>query len=63
MATTQYDPWPVTTEQREIVKLCRDFAEKEIRPRAREVDEADVVTPVDIFKKAAQVGITDFMIA
>ena len=63
MATTQYDPWPVTTEQREIVKLCRDFAEKEIRPRAREVDEADVVTPVDIFQKAAQVGITDFMIA
>ena len=63
MATTQYDPWPLTTEQREIVKLCRDFAEKEIRPRAREVDEADVVTPVDIFNKAAQVGITDFMIA
>ena len=63
MATTQYDPWPLTTEQREIVKLCRDFAEKEIRPRGREVDEADVVTPVDIFHKAAQVGITDFMIA
>ena len=63
MPTTQYDPWPLTTEQREIVKLCRDFAEKEIRPRGREVDEADVVTPVDIFHKAAQVGITDFMIA
>ncbi|MGF6888431.1 alkylation response protein AidB-like acyl-CoA dehydrogenase [Nocardia sp. GAS34] len=62
MTTTQYDPWPLTAEQREIVKLCRDFAEKEIRPRGREVDEADVVTPVDIFKKAAQVGITDFMI-
>ena len=63
MPTTQYDPWPLSTEQREIVKLCRDFAEKEIRPRGREVDEADVVTPVDIFHKAAQVGITDFMIA
>jgi len=63
MATTEYSPWPLTTEQREIVKLCRDFAEKEIRPRGREVDEADVVTPVDIFHKAAQVGITDFMIA
>ncbi|QBJ96293.1 acyl-CoA dehydrogenase [Rhodococcus sp. ABRD24] len=62
MATTQFDPWPLTTEQQEIVKLCRDFAEKEIRPRGREVDEADVVTPVDIFQKAAKVGITDFMI-
>lgn len=62
MAANQFEPWPLTTEQREIVKLCRDFAEKEIRPRGREVDEADVVTPVDIFQKAAQVGITDFMI-
>jgi acyl-CoA dehydrogenase len=42
--------------------LCRDFAAKEIRPRGREVDEADIVTPVDIFAKAAEVGITDFMI-
>ncbi|MBP1159921.1 acyl-CoA dehydrogenase family protein [Rhodococcus sp. PvR099] len=63
MTGTQFEAWPLTTEQREIVKLCRDFAEKEIRPRGREVDEADVVTPVDIFAKAAQVGITDFMIA
>jgi alkylation response protein AidB-like acyl-CoA dehydrogenase len=63
MTATQFEAWPLTTEQREIVKLCRDFAEKEIRPRGREVDEADVVTPVDIFAKAAQVGITDFMIA
>ncbi|MBU3066671.1 acyl-CoA dehydrogenase family protein [Nocardia sp. NEAU-G5] len=63
MATNQFEAWPLTHEQREIVKLCRDFAEKEIRPRGREVDEADVVTPVDIFQKAAQVGITDFMIA
>ncbi|WP_305094014.1 acyl-CoA dehydrogenase family protein [Prescottella sp. R16] len=60
--TDTFEPWTLTTEQREIVKLCRDFAEKEIRPRGREVDEADVVTPVDIFAKAAQVGITDFMI-
>lgn len=58
-----FEPWPLTDEQRAIVKLCHDFADKEIRPRGREVDEADVVTPVDIFAKAAQVGITDFMIA
>jgi len=56
------EPWPLTGEQRAIIELCRDFARDEIRPRAREVDEADVVTPVDIWKKAAQVGITDFML-
>ncbi len=56
------EPWPLTDEQRAIVELCRDFAREEIRPRAREVDEADVVTPTDIWKKAAQVGITDFML-
>jgi alkylation response protein AidB-like acyl-CoA dehydrogenase len=56
------EPWPLTGEQRAIVGLCRDFARDEIRPRAREVDEADIVTPVDIWKKAAQVGITDFML-
>jgi len=60
--TTNIPAWPLTDEQRQIVELCKDFAAKEIRPRGREVDEADVVTPVDIFKKAAQVGITDFMI-
>jgi alkylation response protein AidB-like acyl-CoA dehydrogenase len=56
------EPWPLTDEQRAIVELCRDFAREVIRPRAREVDEADVVTPVDIFQRAAQVGITDFML-
>lgn len=56
------EAWPLTDEQRQIVQLCKDFAAREIRPRAREVDEADVVTPVDIFQKAAEVGITDFML-
>ncbi|TWP37018.1 acyl-CoA dehydrogenase family protein [Leekyejoonella antrihumi] len=54
--------WPLTDEQMEVVKLCKTFAENEIRPRGREVDEADIVIPVDIFAKAAAVGITDFMI-
>jgi alkylation response protein AidB-like acyl-CoA dehydrogenase len=63
MASTAHIPaWPLSDEQRQIVALCRDFAAKEIRPRGREVDEADIVTPVDIFAKAAEVGITDFMI-
>ncbi len=62
MTTTNIPAWPLTDEQKQIIELCRDFAQKEIRPRGREVDEADVVTPVDIFAKAAAVGITDFMI-
>ncbi|WP_254885411.1 acyl-CoA dehydrogenase family protein [Streptomyces sp. NA02950] len=40
----------------------RHFARHEIRPRARELDEADGVTPVDIWQRAAQVGITDVML-
>jgi len=56
------EPWPLTDEQRDIVELCRDFALTQIRPRGRDVDEADTESPVDIFKMAARVGITDFMI-
>ncbi|MFC0548720.1 acyl-CoA dehydrogenase family protein [Kutzneria chonburiensis] len=60
--TIHFPAWPLTDEQRQIVQLCRDFAVKEIRPRAREVDEADVVTPVDLFQRAGEVGITTFML-
>ncbi|WP_194915837.1 acyl-CoA dehydrogenase family protein [Catenulispora rubra] len=59
---TSIEPWPLTDEQRAIVELCREFAANEIRPRGREVDEADIVSPVDIFQAAAKVGITDFML-
>jgi acyl-CoA dehydrogenase len=62
MTTTNIPGWPLSVEQLQIVQLCKDFAQKEIRPRGREVDEADVVTPMDIFAQAAKVGITDFMI-
>jgi len=51
-----------TDEQEEIVRLCRQFAREEIRPVAREVDEADVVVPWDIWRKAAGVGISSFML-
>lgn len=61
MAKKNVEYWPLTEEQRDIVELVRDFATNEIRPRGREVDEADTVSPVDIFQKAAEVGITDFM--
>jgi alkylation response protein AidB-like acyl-CoA dehydrogenase len=62
MPPTPNEPWPLTDEQRAVVSLARDFATREVRPRGREVDEADIVTPVDLFEKAAAVGITDFMI-
>lgn len=54
--------WELTEQQHQIVELCHEFAAKEIRPRGREVDEADVVVPKELFAKASEVGITDFMI-
>ncbi|MFG2332397.1 acyl-CoA dehydrogenase family protein [Streptomyces sp. NPDC048604] len=53
---------PFTAEQHGIVELTRAFARDEIRPRARAVDEADVETPWDLWRKAAEVGITGFML-
>ncbi|MEU6141809.1 acyl-CoA dehydrogenase family protein [Streptomyces sp. NPDC047081] len=53
---------PLSQEQRDIVDLTRAFAREEIRPRARAVDEADVQTPWDLWRKAAKVGITGFML-
>ncbi|POX39529.1 acyl-CoA dehydrogenase [Streptomyces sp. Ru73] len=53
---------PLSPEQRDIVGLTRAFARDEIRPRAREVDEADTRTPWDLWRKAAEVGITGFML-
>ncbi|EKU47009.1 acyl-CoA dehydrogenase family protein [Brevibacterium casei] len=57
-----YTPWPLSDEQRDVIDLCRAFAAEEIRPAARAVDEADTESPVGIFRAAAKVGITDFMI-
>ncbi|MGW0552032.1 acyl-CoA dehydrogenase family protein [Streptomyces altiplanensis] len=53
---------PLTAEQRDIVELTRAFAREEIRPRARAVDEADTETPWDLWRKAAEAGITGFML-
>ncbi|WP_327406902.1 acyl-CoA dehydrogenase family protein [Streptomyces sp. NBC_01288] len=60
--STSTEPWPLSDEQRAIVGLCREFAANEIRPRGREVDERDIESPLDIFRAAAKVGITDFML-
>ncbi len=59
MASAIHDLMP---EQLEIQALCREFAEKEIRPIALAVDEADVETPWEVWYKAASLGLTSFML-
>ncbi|MFF9242586.1 acyl-CoA dehydrogenase family protein [Streptomyces sp. NPDC014801] len=53
---------PLSPQQRDVIDLTRSFAREEIRPRARAVDEADTETPWDLWRKAAKVGITGFML-
>ncbi len=53
---------PLTDEQHAIIEMVRTFAEREIRPIARAVDEADTEVPWDIWRKATKVGITSFML-
>jgi alkylation response protein AidB-like acyl-CoA dehydrogenase len=55
-------PFEITTEQQEIQRVCRDFAAREIRPIATEVDEADTALPREIWNKAAEIGLTSFML-
>jgi alkylation response protein AidB-like acyl-CoA dehydrogenase len=57
-----YEPYGLTSEQREIRDVCREFADREIRPIAAEVDEADAWTPWDVWNKAATLGLTSFML-
>jgi alkylation response protein AidB-like acyl-CoA dehydrogenase len=52
----------LTSEQREIRELCREFAAREIRPIAQAVDEADTEMPWDVWYKAAGLGLTSFML-
>jgi acyl-CoA dehydrogenase len=52
----------LTDEQREIQRVCRDFAAREIRPISLEVDEADTELPREIWAKAARLGLTSFML-
>lgn len=46
----------LTEEQRMIKEMVRDFAEKEIAPRAEEIDASDEF-PQDIFKRMGELGI------
>lgn len=52
----------LSDEQREFVALAKEFAQKEIRPRARAVDEADTEAPMDLWSKAAEVGLASYML-
>ena len=52
----------LTPEQEEIRRVCREFAANEIRPISLEVDEADTEVPFEIWRKAAEIGLTSFML-
>jgi butyryl-CoA dehydrogenase len=47
----------LSDEHKMIQKTAREFAEKEVRPRAHEIDESGEF-PRDNFKKAAELGLT-----
>jgi alkylation response protein AidB-like acyl-CoA dehydrogenase len=52
----------LTAEQREIRDVCREFAAREIRPISQAVDEADTEMPWEVWYKAAELGLTSFML-
>ena len=62
MATPAANAPDLTDEQREIQALAREFARAEIRPIAAEVDESDIVSPLEVVYRAADVGLTSFML-
>jgi alkylation response protein AidB-like acyl-CoA dehydrogenase len=55
-------PATLTDEQRAIQETCREFAAREIRPISLAVDEADTVWPREVWRKAAEVGLTAYML-
>lgn len=62
MNHTIRDGIALTEQQSEFVALARDFAEREIRPIARAVDEADTHSPLDLLAAAARIGLTSYML-
>jgi alkylation response protein AidB-like acyl-CoA dehydrogenase len=55
-------PFEITPEQEEIRRVCRDFAANEIRPISLTVDEADTELPKEVWNRAAEIGLTSFML-
>ena len=62
MGRTVRDGLRLTADQEQFVELAREFAAKDIRPRGRAVDEADTESPLDLWAKAAQVGLASYML-
>lgn len=56
------DPAQRTDEQREFIALGREFAAKEIRPRAEAVFEDDTESPLDLWRAASHIGLTQLML-
>jgi acyl-CoA dehydrogenase len=56
MATGTGVSFALTDEQRELRRLAREFAEKEIRPKAAEYDEQST-HPADIVAKSHELGL------
>ncbi len=62
MTHTVRDGFELSEEQVEFIALAREFAEREIRPRAREVDEADTQSPLDLWARAVTIGLSAYML-
>jgi alkylation response protein AidB-like acyl-CoA dehydrogenase len=62
MSGMAQEVFDLTAEQREIRDVCREFAAREIRPISQAVDEADTEMPWEVWYKAAELGLTSFML-
>jgi alkylation response protein AidB-like acyl-CoA dehydrogenase len=51
----------LTTEQEEIRRLARDFAQREVKPRAEAIDHR-VEFPADLVEKAAELGLLGMLV-
>jgi len=51
----------LSSEQEEIRRLARDFAEREVRPRAAAIDQ-EVTFPRDLVEKAAALGLLGILV-
>ncbi len=56
------NPYGLTDEQFDLQEVCRAFAANEIRPVARDFDGDDHAVPTELFRKAAAMGLTSFML-
>ena len=52
----------ISDEQRDLAALAHEFAERELRPIARAVDEADIEPQIEVVHKAAELGLTAYML-